>query len=99
MAKNKTLSFFSLSPFPLSRYSFCVRPEAGFCCVQYQVCHDDTDGTAFSLLVNDGHGGEYPSHVDSECFIHHQLLDHLEIAGSTSASCGGNRGNVALDNK
>lgn len=35
--RNKTIYF---------RYSICIRPEFGYCCIKYQVCQDQVKNTA-----------------------------------------------------
>ena len=42
----------------------CIRPEFGFCCVQYQVCAGETN--AFSLSSLNGAGTE-TAMQDDEC--------------------------------
>ncbi len=44
------LGFIFLISSPLTRsYEICIRPEAGFCCVQYSVCADQAAANAMSL--------------------------------------------------
>ena len=50
----------------------CVRRAAGYCCIQYQVCADQTN--AFSL-----DGGTAISAIDTAC-----TLDYIAIPGETS---------------
>ena len=50
----------------------CVRRAAGYCCIQYTVCADQTN--AFSL-----DGGTAISAIDTAC-----TLDYIAIPGETS---------------
>ena len=50
----------------------CVRRAAGYCCIQYQVCADQTN--AFSL-----DGGTEISAIDTAC-----TLDYIAIPGETT---------------
>ena len=67
------LIFFSLNCFSEYSYSQCIRRAAGYCCVEYQSCPDQT--FAFSLdgalAVAIG-----VSSVDSNC-----QLDYIAIPG------------------
>ena len=60
-----------------SSYNVCIRPEAGFCCVQYQVCSDPgsftiaagaTDAAADPLV--------FEAAQDTSC-----TSDYIDIAG------------------
>lgn len=53
------------------RYSWCIRQEAGYCCVQYQAC---TDANSFSIDSTIAAAGT--SQVDSLC-----TLDFVTIPG------------------
>ena len=68
--------FFSKSVNPHFSYNVCIRPEAGFCCVQYQVC---SDPGSFSLELNKAPADPTmpdPGKQDADC-----KLDYIEIAG------------------
>jgi hypothetical protein len=75
-------------------YNVCIRPEDGFCCIQYQVC---SDPGSFSLSG----GGQDPtdptkliSIAESGC-----TNDYIDIPGS-SANCNqGSQNANALTNK
>ena len=64
----------------LQEYSICVRPEMGYCCVQYSVCSDtnswtihEDDGTAISA-----------GKTDTDC-----SLDFISIAGASGVCTPG----------
>ena len=59
------MNYFSL------RYSHCIRPEAGFCCVQYTLCAD-----TLSMSITDPDPATPLSMTDSEC-----SLDYVGIVG------------------
>ena len=67
-------------------YQVCIRPESGACCVQYQVCSDQTN--AFTLAG----GGEKKamSVLDENCPSSLNpaatllALDYIEIVGKTT---------------
>ena len=68
--------FFFSSFNSYSSYNVCIRPEAGFCCVQYQVC---SDPGSFSLELNKAPADPTmpdPGKQDADC-----KLDYIEIAG------------------
>jgi hypothetical protein len=67
---------------PGQRYNSCIRQEAGFCCVKYQVCSDVTN--PMTLFNNVADPTMAIPIVDSGCSI-----DFLEIEGS-DITCGGN---------
>ena len=52
------------------RYPACIRQEAGYCCVEYHPCEDQTD--AFTLHANDA-----TAKVDTQCVS----LDYITIEG------------------
>ena len=51
----------------------CIRPEAGFCCVQYMVC---SDPDSFSLNSMAAAGTPDAAAQDSSC-----TLDYIDIPG------------------
>merc|ERR1712050_19921 len=56
-------------------YAVCIRREAGYCCVQYQVCADDNSFNIDSTVT----GGDFgKAKVDIEC-----TLDYITIETST----------------
>ncbi len=57
------------------RYSVCIRPEVGMCCIKYQVCSDHLD-SGFSL--SSGDLGITKAMLDDQC-----TLDYVQIPGKT----------------
>ena len=63
-------------------YSICVRPEMGYCCVQYSVCSDTNSWTTFKdTTITAGA-------LDTSC-----SLDYVGIPGA-SGHCNAGYGNV-----
>ena len=61
---------------PISRYTVCIRPEMGMCCVEYQVCAN----VAFAYSLSSGGVPSAAANVailDSLC-----TGDYTEIIGS-----------------
>ena len=59
-----------------SSYNVCIRPEAGFCCVQYQVC---SDPGSFTLDAGELDGSDptmLTAAQDTSC-----TSDYIDIAG------------------
>jgi hypothetical protein len=80
------------------RYNVCIRPEAGVCCIQYQVCADQSN--AFSL----GGGGtkNMQSVLDENCPIQTNpvmtllSLDYIEIIGEIKVFFSIEKGKVSV---
>jgi len=62
-------------------YNVCIRPEAGFCCVQYQVCSDPGSFTIAAGATEVADPLVFKALQDTSC-----TSDYIDIAGS-SASC------------
>ena len=41
-------NFSNKIPFFNSSYDICIRPEAGYCCVEYSLCSDDSSWNLFN---------------------------------------------------
>ncbi len=55
------------------RYSICIRPETGYCCVKYTLCTDDNSWT---IDHNQATVANQDTEVDTEC-----TEDYLGISG------------------
>ena len=62
----------------LPRYNQCVRQEAGYCCIEYQVC-SDTD--SFTLSIIQTMAAMLAAALDTDC-----SLDYITISAS-SGTC------------
>ena len=62
-------------------YNICIRQEAGYCCVQYQVCPDESSNDSFTLSAFKDTEAARIATQDSEC-----TADYVTIAAS-SATC------------
>lgn len=67
-------------------YQVCIRPESGACCVQYQVCSDQTNaftlaggGVKMAMSVLDEN---CPSSLNPAATL--LALDYIEIVGKTT---------------
>ena len=56
------------------RYTVCIRPELGYCCVQYQVCGDQT--LPFSLAA-----GDMATAIAMKSSFDCNTLDYVQIDG------------------
>ena len=63
------------------RYSVCIRPEEGFCCVEYQVCPDEAMGFTFDTLAANTN-----SKQDDACITSTNSADYITIAESGQSS-------------
>ena len=63
-------------------YQICVRPELGYCCVQYSLCSDANSWTIYDDTII------ATSELDTSC-----SLDYVSIPGG-SATCGNGNNNV-----
>jgi len=73
-------------------YNVCIRPEAGFCCIQYQVCSDDN---SYSLSSGNLADPTMPmAKQETDC-----TLDYIDIAGSSGSCTQGSQNGNALTNK
>ena len=70
-------------------YNICIRPQAGYCCVEYSLCSDTNSWTldADADIAN-------TADLDSQC----NADDHLRIQGF-SAECDPGNSNIALHTK
>ena len=64
----------------LFSYTICIRREAGFCCVQYEVC-PDVGNIAYSLTGMDGNVILTKSAVDNKCDLT-MSIDYIRIEGN-----------------
>jgi len=67
-------------------YNICIRSEAGYCCVQYQVCPDESSNDSFTLSAFKNMEAMRIATQDSEC-----TSDYVTIAAS-SATCSRSAG-------
>ena len=67
--------------FPCFSYNICIRQEAGYCCVRYQVCPDESSNDSFTLSAFKDTEADRIATQDSEC-----TADYVTIAAS-SATC------------
>ena len=66
----------------------CIRPEPGFCCIQYMLCQDEPN--PFSL----DSGTDGKAKQESDC-----TLDYIAISGSSVSCVQGSQNGNALTNK
>ena len=59
-----------------SSYNVCIRPEAGFCCVQYQVCSDPGSFTIAAGATEIADPLVFKAAQDTSC-----TSDYIDIAG------------------
>ena len=59
-----------------SSYNVCIRPEAGFCCVQYQVCSDPGSFTIAAGIIDASDPLNLKAAQDTSC-----TSDYIDIAG------------------
>ena len=69
--------------FIVLRYSACIRPEAGMCCIRYQVCPDQTNAFSLSSGLLAGDSGKM-SQIDTQCSATH---DYVLIEGTFFMKC------------
>ena len=69
--KNNTVVHISFSS-----YNVCIRPEAGFCCVQYQVCSDPGSFTIAAGIIDASDPLNFKAAQDTSC-----TSDYIDIAG------------------
>lgn len=70
-------------------YSICVKQQQGFCCVQYEVCTDQTNPFTLDVTAAD----QTAQAVDQSCFT----TDYIGIEGSNSVCTSAN--NAYVNNK
>ena len=64
-----------------SSYNVCIRPEAGFCCVQYQVCSDPGSFTIAAGATEIADPLVFKAAQDTSC-----TSDYIDIAGKLQST-------------
>jgi hypothetical protein len=70
-------------------YNICVRPEAGYCCIQYSLCTD-----ANSFTIDSASTVLLESDTATAC-----TNDYIEIDGSGASQCQSRQGIVASNTR
>ena len=71
-------------------YNVCIRPEPGFCCIQYMLCQNEPN--PFSLDTQGA--ADMKAKQESDC-----TLDYITISGSSVSCVQGSQNGNALTNK
>ena len=58
-------------------YNVCIRPEDGFCCIQYQVCSDAGSFSLSSGAIDPAIAADLVSKAEADC-----TNDYISIPGN-----------------